>query len=105
MGLKAASLSEAQLMLDAKFLKHALLGKIRSGGAGEHATELYQLTLAEASEKSWLCGPFSPSDFDKQYNGDHPSRGSLKELEFLQPYRCIEPLRPLTKFKLRSNLS
>ena len=54
-GLKAASLSEAQLMSDAKFLKPALLGKIKSGGAGEHAAELYQLTL-----KSWLGGLSAP---------------------------------------------
>lgn len=74
MGLKAATMSEHQLMTDAKFLKPALLGKIRSGGVGEHTEELYNLTFAEATEKSWMCGPFKPSKFDEQYNGVWPVR-------------------------------
>ena len=48
LGPKAASLSERQLMVDAKFLKPALLGKIRSSGVGERADEVYDLTLSEA---------------------------------------------------------
>jgi hypothetical protein len=36
---------------------------------------------------------------------DHPGRGSVKELEFLKPYRCVEPLCPVTKFPLNSTLS
>ena len=69
-GLKAASLSEEQLMRDAKFLKPALLGKIRaSGGGGEHAKELYDVTLAEATEKAWLKGPFGHAEMDRRFNG------------------------------------
>ena len=56
-GLKAATLNEEQLMRDAKFLKPALLGKIRSSGRGEHSSELYDITVSEAKEKSWLKGP------------------------------------------------
>ena len=59
-------MSEQQLMTDSKFLKPALLGKIRSGGVGEHTEELYDLTLAEATEKSWMRGPYKPSNFDVQ---------------------------------------
>jgi hypothetical protein len=36
---------------------------------------------------------------------DHPSRGSLKELEFLKPYKCIEPACPVTKLPLQSIVS
>ena len=68
-GLKAASLSEEQLMRDAKFLKPALLGKIRASGGGEHAKELYDVTLAEAAEKAWLKGPFGHAEMDRRFNG------------------------------------
>ena len=33
---------------------------------------------------------------------DHPSRGSLKELDFLKPYRCVQPVCPMTKSPLQS---
>ena len=36
---------------------------------------------------------------------DHPSRGSVKELEFLQPFRFVEPICPLVKSPLKSNIS
>ena len=68
-GLKAASISEEQLMRDAKFLKPALLGKIRANGGGEHAKELYDVTLAEAAEKAWLKGPFGHAEMDRRFNG------------------------------------
>ena len=68
-GLKAATLSEEQLMRDAKFLKPALLGKIRASGGGEHSSALYDITVAEAKEKSWLKGPYSPVEMDQRYSG------------------------------------
>ena len=65
----AATLSEEQLVGDAKFLKPALLGKIRAGVGGEHSSALYDITVAEAKEKSWLKGPYSPAEMDQRYNG------------------------------------
>ena len=35
---------------------------------------------------------------------DHPSRGSLKELEFLRPYKCVQPFCPVTKLPLKSTV-
>ena len=60
------------------------------------------LLLEDPSEENfmlWVARVPSASNV-----ADHPSRGSLKELEFLKPYVCVEPLCPLTKCKLRSNL-
>ena len=54
-GPKAASVSEHQLMSDAKVFNPALLGKIISGGVGEHTDELCSLSPGEAIDKSWLC--------------------------------------------------
>ena len=36
---------------------------------------------------------------------DHPSRGSVKELGFLQPFRRVGPICPLEKCLLKSNIS
>jgi hypothetical protein len=35
---------------------------------------------------------------------DHPSRGSTNELEFLEPFKCVEPLCPMTKLLLKSTI-
>ncbi|CAL1152952.1 unnamed protein product, partial [Cladocopium goreaui] len=35
---------------------------------------------------------------------DHPSRGSIKELEFLKPFKCVEPVCPVTKLLLKSTI-
>ena len=68
-GIKAASMSEQQLMKDAKFLKPALLGKIRASGCDENSQELYDTTLSEVVDKNWLCGPFSPKEIDERFRG------------------------------------
>ena len=33
---------------------------------------------------------------------DHPSRGSVKELLFLRPFRCVKPKCPVTNVSLNS---
>ena len=56
--VRPASFDKVQLMQDTKFLKPMLLGKVASPlHEDEHAEELYQITLKEASEKHWLEGP------------------------------------------------
>ena len=68
-GLKAASISEQQLMSDTKFMKPALLGKIRMGKTSELSNELYTLTVEEASVKGWLEGPMTVSEVDGKFGG------------------------------------
>eukprot|EP00435_Cladocopium_sp_Y103_P066897 s26_g29.t1 len=68
-GLKAAAMSVEQLMKDAKFLKPALLGKIKANGRNEHGAELFDMTLVEATEKSWLRGPFTIAEVDQRHSG------------------------------------
>ena len=67
-GLKAASISEQQLMNDTKFMKPALLGKIRMGKSSELSTELYDLTVEEASAKGWLDGPKTVAEVDQRFD-------------------------------------
>ena len=68
-GIKAASMSEEQLMKDAKFLKPALLGKIRASRGDAHNKELYELTESEAVDKGWLSGPFTAQQMDERFSG------------------------------------
>ena len=69
-GIKAASMSEQQLMRDAKFLKPALLGKIKANKGDQYSTELYDMTLLEATEKGWLHGPCTPTEMDQRFGGN-----------------------------------
>ena len=68
-GIKAAVMSEEQVMKDARFMKPALLGKIRAHGSDDHSLELFETTVLEASEKGWLKRPFTPKDMDERFGG------------------------------------
>eukprot|EP00435_Cladocopium_sp_Y103_P010598 s3784_g2.t1 len=52
-------MSEEELMEKGKFLRPAIIGKTRTSGDSNMATELYNITLKEATEKQWLCGPLT----------------------------------------------
>eukprot|EP00435_Cladocopium_sp_Y103_P036742 s2741_g9.t1 len=56
---KLAVLSEIELMEQCKFLRPAIIGKTRTSAGNDNASELYDITLKEATEKQWLCGPFT----------------------------------------------
>ena len=102
-GLKAATLSEEQLMGDAKFLKPALLGKIRASVGGEHSSALYDITVAEAKEKSWLKGPYSPAEWiSATTGGGCRSGGSLwsRRISFGQLMICVR-IESTTPFQAR----
>ena len=56
--------------------------------------------LTEDNFMLWVASVPSSSNV-----ADHPSSGSVKELEFLRPFRRVEPLCPLVKCSLKSNIS
>ena len=60
--LKLGSFDKTKLMKDAKFLKPALLGKIKAGGLSEDSQALYDITVDEAVSKKWLEGPYTPTE-------------------------------------------
>ena len=73
--VRPASFDKVQLMQDTKFLKPMLLGKVASPlHEDEHAEELYQITLKEASEKHWLEGPLSVREVDELFDKWLPVR-------------------------------
>ena len=63
-------MSEAQLMKYAKFLKPALLGKIRANKSDSFSKDLYDVTLSEAVDKGWLHGPLTPCEVDECCGGN-----------------------------------
>ena len=97
-GIKAASMSETQLMKDAKFLNPALLGKIRANKADAHSSELYRITFEEAEEKGWLEGPFTAGEVDHRFGGQWlpvrrfavEQRGKLRPIDDLRENRVNE---------------
>lgn len=101
-GLKAATISEEQLMSDARFLKPALLGKIRSGGASEHSRELFDITVVE---KSWLKGPLSPAEVDEVFGRAWlpvrrfpvEQKGKLRPIDDLRRIGLMMPSRALRR--------
>eukprot|EP00435_Cladocopium_sp_Y103_P058987 s612_g21.t1 len=54
--VKAASLSEQELMQQSKFLRPLILGKVRNAGLPEYGKELNDITRDEAEVKGWLKG-------------------------------------------------
>ena len=97
-GIKAASMSETQLMKDAKFLKPALLGKIKANKGDAHSGELYRITLEEAGEKGWLDGPLTAGEVDQRFGGQWipvrrfavEQRGKLRPIDDLRENRVNE---------------
>ena len=68
--LKPAKLDKTQLMLDSKFLRPLILGKLKHAPAEtEDEQTLYDITLKEAQVKGWLHGPFGPDEITTQQNG------------------------------------
>ncbi|CAK9116007.1 unnamed protein product [Durusdinium trenchii] len=91
-GLKAASMSEEQLMRDTNFMRPALLGKIRSQRDDEFSRELFEMTVEEASNKRWLQGPLTPTQVSDVV-GDKWM--PVRRFGILQK----EKLRPIDDFK------
>ena len=62
--------SEDELMTKGKFLRPALWGKIQAEPLQEFSKPLWDITMAEATEKQWLKGPLSFEDINFLYEGD-----------------------------------
>ncbi len=52
-----------------KFLRLALLGKVKASTVNEDTAILWDLTLEEANNRHWLDGPLSPEDVTARHPG------------------------------------
>ena len=67
--IKPRSLSEEELVKQAKFIKPALWGKIKAQTPTENDRELWDTTMAEVRDKKWLQGPYSFEELEVMFNG------------------------------------
>ena len=68
--LKSAPHTEEDLRKRSKFLRPAILGRIRAQQSRDTDDALYELTLKEAVEKGWMHGPLEPDQVTKLYGDD-----------------------------------
>ena len=66
---KLAPMDKTKLMEDSKFLKPALLGKVKQHTCDDDHCKLYEMTLKEANVKGWLEGPYEPEQVTEMING------------------------------------
>ena len=66
---KLAPMDETKLMEDAKFLRPALLGKVKQQVCDDDHNKLYEMTLKEANVKGWLVGPYEPEQITTMIDG------------------------------------
>ena len=91
-GVTIANLSEDELEKNTKFLRPAILGRLKNFSDEELQKELFETTLKEATEKHWLEGPYDVDEVRSQM-GDKwlPARrfGIMQK----------DKLRPIDNFK------
>ena len=66
--IKPRSLSEEDLVKQLKFLQPALWGKVQSSPKADYEQELWDITMQELTEKSWLEGPYARDELDVLFN-------------------------------------
>ena len=66
--IRPRSLSEDDLVKQLKFLQPALWGKVQSSPRTDYESELWEMTMQELPDKSWLEGPYSRDELDALFN-------------------------------------
>ena len=66
---KLAPMDKTKLMEDAKFLRPALLGKVKQQVCDDDHNKLYEMTLKEANVKGGLVGPYEPEQITTMIDG------------------------------------
>lgn len=87
-----AQMSEEELRKNTKFLRPAILGKLKNFDDEVLQKELYDTTLSEAVEKHWLEGPYDVSEMHHKF-GEHWL--PVKRFGVVQKGK----LRPIDNFK------
>lgn len=84
---KPATITENELMNKSKFLRPALIGKLKSQSEVEHLAELHAITEAEATDKQWLSGPVTADQLHREFpDGWLPvTRFAVKQKNKIRP--------------------
>ena len=73
-GVFRPGVTAAALMAQSQSLRNLILDGISSGKAGARDVDLFEMTLKEAKEKSWLQGPRSPAEVSRMFKRWLPVR-------------------------------
>jgi hypothetical protein len=91
-GITLAEMSPQQLRSKTKFLKPMIIGRAKLSDGNELQQQLYNTTLEEAEERSWLEGPFDPEQIEENMGSDWLP---VRRFGVLQK----DKLRPIDDFK------
>eukprot|EP00435_Cladocopium_sp_Y103_P070071 s19_g34.t1 len=91
-GVTIASLSEDELRKNTKFLRPAILGRLRNYDDEDLQKDLYATTLSEAEDKQWLEGPY---DIDAVHDMMGADWLPVRRFGIIQK----DKLRPIDNFK------
>ena len=61
--------SVEDIWASAKFIRPALIGKVKSSPRGDESQALWDATLEEAADNHWMTGPFSVEQIHEQFDG------------------------------------
>ena len=61
--------SVEDIWASAKFIRPALIGKVKSSPLGDESQALWDATLEEAADNHWMTGPFSVEQMHEQFSG------------------------------------
>lgn len=84
---KAAQISVEELAQKTRFLRPAILGRIRSQEPPEYLDELRAITMKETLEKGWLQGPMSLEEVQEEFGANWlpVTRFAVRQKDKLRP--------------------
>ena len=91
-GVTVAHMSEDDLKRNTKFLRPAILGRLKNYEDDELQKQLFSVMLEEAVEKRWLDGPYKVEDMHRLQGSDWLP---VRRFGILQSGK----LRPIDNFK------
>ena len=105
--LKKAPHTEADLRRRSKFLRPAILGRVRAQQPRDTDSALYEITLKEAVEKGWMDGPFNPEQVTQRYGDDWMPvrRFGLQQRSKIRPIEDFRESELNLSFEYREKVS
>ena len=91
-GVTIPSLTQEELVKNTKFLRPAILGRLKNFDDEDLQSTLYDTTLEEATVKGWLEGPYSPDEIHGLLG---PDWLPVRRFGIMQK----DKLRPIDNFK------
>ena len=89
-------ISESELWANARFIRPALLGKVKGSTLDEESQQLWDITMDEVSDLHWMTGPYSIDQVHSHF-GDEPWI-PVRRFGVMQTSGDRKKLRPIDDF-------